>query len=92
MLMPSYAFPPLLTPQQAGHTIIVDTNSRALQAGGYMEDEQDAQRGMSVMGRTSRRVTPRARAMSPRREPASFGSMGGGTPAPGTKFVINKIG
>ncbi len=93
-MMPYTPFPPLITPPAqtgGGNTIIIDTNSRALQSSGFMEDEMDAQNGMPVMGRSNRRITPRARPMSPRREPASFGS-GGGAPAPGTKFVINKIG
>ena len=93
MYMPQ---PPLLLPPPnpgAGQTIVIDTGSRSMQAGGYMEDQQFAARGEPVMGgqsrAPSRRITPRVR-----REPASFGGANPmqGPPPSGTKFVINKLG
>jgi hypothetical protein len=75
----------------AGPTIVIDTTPPAMAE--YVEDEQAAAQGHRVMGgggRNGRHVTPRARAMSPRRGPASFGNAA--PPAPNQKITIQKIG
>lgn len=74
-------------------TIIIDTSPEAMMEGGYMETQQQASRGIPVMGGNSmrRHTTPRNRAMSPKqpKAPMTFG----GAPMPSNaKIVINKLG
>jgi DNA-directed RNA polymerase II subunit RPB2 len=71
-------------------TIVVDTTPRMMQEGGYMEDQYAAEGGMPVMGGGNQRrhITPRQRAMSPRRGPAMIG----GQAAPkNAQYTITKL-
>ena len=74
--------------QNAPPTIVIDTSPQAM--GEYQPDMQAAVRGEPVMGasqRGGRRVTPRARASSPR---VTFGENSQVTPQ--TKITIQKLG
>jgi hypothetical protein len=76
---------------QTPTTIVIDTSPQAMEQSGYQESMQAAARGMPVMGSGQaggrRHTTPRARAMSPRRGPASVGGY-----TAGAKITINKLG
>jgi hypothetical protein len=91
----------LQTPVPNGpQTIVIPTNTHAMAEAGYMEDEMRAARGIPVMGSLgmrsgggsggggARHITPRNRAMSPKKGV----TFGGQTFNPGQKVMINKIG
>ena len=79
-----------------GHrTIVIDTSPQAMNAGGFMGDEQLASRGIPVMGGGSngagrRHTTPRARAMSPKAPKAPM-TFGGSAVPSNAKIFINKL-
>ena len=76
----------------APNTIVIDTSPHAMDQAGFQEEMQAAARGMPVMGGGMRRhTTPRARAESPRRGPASLGGMTPQSMAK-AKITINKLG
>jgi DNA-directed RNA polymerase II subunit RPB2 len=56
-------------PQQQGPTIVIDTGTNAMASSGFMQEEQMASRGVNTFG-GRRHTTPRARPMSPSRQPA----------------------
>ena len=73
-------------------TFVVDTSPRAMYEDGFQESEQDAARGVPVMGGggARRHTTPHRRAESPRRGPATVGGSGNITAS--TKVFVNKLG
>ena len=76
----------------APNTIVIDTSPHAMDQAGFQEEMQAAARGMPVMGGGMRRhTTPRARAESPRRGPASVDGMSPQSIAK-ARITINKLG
>jgi hypothetical protein len=75
---------------QGPPTIVIDTSPMAMQQGGFLDELDEANRGIPVMGRRSERrhTTPRARGASPQRKAVSFG----GEPlSTGQKITVQKI-
>ena len=86
---PYQPFPPAVIPfpsQNGPPTITIDTSPQAMSAS--FEDYKAATQGVPVMGGSGNRVTPRARAASPRKGMSS----GGQTITPTTKVTIQKLG
>jgi DNA-directed RNA polymerase II subunit RPB2 len=78
---------------QGPQTIVIDTSPMAMQSGGYLDDMQDARRGIPVMGGASnrRRQTPRARATSPNSRPSGGMSFDGEPLHTSQRITIQKI-
>jgi hypothetical protein len=59
-----------------------------MEGGGFGEEYREAAQGRPVMGQARRHITPRARAMSPRKQDTTFG---GGSVAATTRITIRKL-
>ena len=82
---------------QGPQTIVIDTSPMAMQQGGYLEELEEANNGVPVMGRRSqqmsrRHTTPRARATSPQARQKGGMSFGGEPLHTSQKITVQKMG